>query len=74
MQSNFTKYFTIQVGLFRIKTKPDSLYFHIVRCSKCGKQSQRNSTFYELDLNIQGNTNLSQCIKEFLKVDKMFIL
>ena len=46
-------------------------YVYITRCSKCGKQSQRSSTFYELDLNIQGNTNLSQCIKEFLKEEDL---
>ncbi|XP_028393956.1 ubiquitin carboxyl-terminal hydrolase 48-like [Dendronephthya gigantea] len=46
-------------------------YVYITRCSKCGKQSQRNSTFYELDLNIQGNTNLSQCVKEFLKEEDL---
>ena len=44
------------------------------RCYRCGNKSKRLSRFYELDLNIQGHTALSQCIKEFLKVEKFVTL
>ena len=38
------------------------------RCTVCGKVSNRESNFYELDLSIQGHRQLKECIKEFLKV------
>jgi hypothetical protein len=44
-------------------------YANFFRCDSCGNKSKQLSQFYELDLNIQGHTSLSQCIKEFLKVN-----
>ncbi|CAH3038895.1 unnamed protein product, partial [Porites lobata] len=41
------------------------------RCHSCGNKSKRLSRFYELDLNIQGHSSLNQCIKEFLKEEKL---
>lgn len=38
------------------------------RCNKCGRESPLPSRFYELELNIQGHKNLTECVTEFLKV------
>jgi len=46
-------------------------YFYVTECHSCGNKSKRLSRFYELDLNIQGHTSLKQCIKEFLKEEKL---
>ncbi|PFX23853.1 Ubiquitin carboxyl-terminal hydrolase 48 [Stylophora pistillata] len=46
-------------------------YFYVTECLKCGNKSKRLSRFYELDLNIQGHSSLNQCIKEFLKEEKL---
>eukprot|EP00794_Sanderia_malayensis_P015135 gene15135-16691_t len=46
-------------------------YAYVTRCSKCGRSSERESCFYELDLNIQGHSQLTECIKEFLKEEKL---
>lgn len=46
-------------------------YFYITECYSCGNKSKRLSRFYELDLNIQGHSSLHQCIKEFLKEEKL---
>lgn len=37
-------------------------------CSQCGRKSKLISKFYELELNIQGHKQLSDCVTEFLKV------
>ena len=37
-------------------------------CNQCGRASPLPSRFYELELNIQGHKNLTECITEFLKV------
>lgn len=41
-------------------------------CNQCGRSSALPSRFYELELNIQGHKNLTECVTEFLKVN--FIL
>ncbi|KAJ7393218.1 Ubiquitin carboxyl-terminal hydrolase 48 [Desmophyllum pertusum] len=46
-------------------------YFYVTECHSCGNKSKRLSRFYELDLNIQGHSSLNQCIKEFLKEEKL---
>ncbi|XP_048581076.1 ubiquitin carboxyl-terminal hydrolase 48 isoform X2 [Nematostella vectensis] len=46
-------------------------YIYVTKCDKCGTESKRPSRFYELDLNIQGHSSLNQCIKEFLKEEKL---
>lgn len=45
-------------------------YEYCTICSKCGVESTCPSEFYELDLNIEGLTDLYQCIEGFLKVTK----
>ena len=37
-------------------------------CNQCGRESKLLSKFYELELNIQGHKQLTDCISEFLKV------
>lgn len=37
-------------------------------CNQCGRESKLLSKFYELELNIQGHKQLTDCITEFLKV------
>lgn len=44
------------------------IYYLPCRCDQCGRSSALPSRFYELELNIQGHKNLTECITEFLKV------
>ncbi|XP_065061322.1 ubiquitin carboxyl-terminal hydrolase 48-like [Rhopilema esculentum] len=46
-------------------------YAYETRCTHCGKVSKTGSNFYELDLNIQGHSMLKECIKEFLKEERL---
>ncbi|KAF6207591.1 hypothetical protein GE061_016038 [Apolygus lucorum] len=46
-------------------------YSYITRCSKCLKESDRPSLFYELELNVKGNKSLQESLREFLKEEKM---
>lgn len=43
------------------------------RCDKCTRSSSLPSRFYELELNIQGNKNLTECLTEFLKVNILLL-
>uniref|UniRef100_A0A8C2SFW2 Ubiquitin carboxyl-terminal hydrolase 48 n=1 Tax=Capra hircus TaxID=9925 RepID=A0A8C2SFW2_CAPHI len=40
-------------------------------CNQCGRESKLLSKFYELELNIQGHKQLTDCISEFLKEEKL---
>nr|XP_060615160.1 ubiquitin carboxyl-terminal hydrolase 48-like [Anolis sagrei ordinatus] len=42
-------------------------YAYVTVCNQCGRESKLISKFYELELNIQGHKQLSDCITEFLK-------
>ncbi|XP_070561679.1 ubiquitin carboxyl-terminal hydrolase 48-like isoform X2 [Ptychodera flava] len=46
-------------------------YAYVTKCNNCGGISQRQSKFYELDLNIQGHKQLSECLQEFLQEEKL---
>uniref|UniRef100_A0A8D2L9K5 Ubiquitin carboxyl-terminal hydrolase 48 n=1 Tax=Varanus komodoensis TaxID=61221 RepID=A0A8D2L9K5_VARKO len=46
-------------------------YAYVTVCSQCGRESKLMSKFYELELNIQGHKQLSDCITEFLKEEKL---
>ncbi|XP_066296136.1 ubiquitin carboxyl-terminal hydrolase 48-like [Branchiostoma lanceolatum] len=46
-------------------------YAYVTRCNRCFQASSRPSQFYELDLNIQGHADLSQCVEEFLQEEKL---
>ncbi|XP_063292765.1 ubiquitin carboxyl-terminal hydrolase 48 isoform X3 [Pelobates fuscus] len=46
-------------------------YAYVTVCSQCGRESKLLSKFYELELNIQGNKQLPDCISEFLKEEKL---
>lgn len=43
-------------------------------CNQCGRESKLLSKFYELELNIQGHKQLTDCISEFLKVFKFWCI
>uniref|UniRef100_A0A2K5PIN9 ubiquitinyl hydrolase 1 n=1 Tax=Cebus imitator TaxID=2715852 RepID=A0A2K5PIN9_CEBIM len=42
-------------------------YAYVTVCNQCGRESKLLSKFYELELNIQGHKQLTDCISEFLK-------
>lgn len=42
-------------------------YVYETKCGHCQSVSERDSKFYELELNIKGHVRLNQCLKEFLK-------
>lgn len=46
-------------------------YSYVTKCSKCLTESSRPSTFYELDLNIQGHRTLGDSLAEFLHEEKL---
>ncbi|KAG8569572.1 hypothetical protein GDO81_014465 [Engystomops pustulosus] len=46
-------------------------YAYVTVCNRCGRESKLVSKFYELELNIQGHKQLTDCITEFLKEEKL---
>ncbi|XP_077385618.1 ubiquitin carboxyl-terminal hydrolase 48 isoform X2 [Festucalex cinctus] len=46
-------------------------FSYVTVCNQCGRSSALPSRFYELELNIQGHKNLTECVKEFLKDEKL---
>ncbi|XP_053308478.1 ubiquitin carboxyl-terminal hydrolase 48 [Spea bombifrons] len=44
---------------------------YVTVCSLCGRESKCVSKFYELELNIQGHKQLTDCIAEFLKEERL---
>uniref|UniRef100_A0A674E565 Ubiquitin carboxyl-terminal hydrolase 48 n=1 Tax=Salmo trutta TaxID=8032 RepID=A0A674E565_SALTR len=44
---------------------------YVTVCNQCGRASPLPSRFYELELNIQGHKNLTECVTEFLKEEKL---
>ncbi|XP_018430579.1 PREDICTED: ubiquitin carboxyl-terminal hydrolase 48 [Nanorana parkeri] len=46
-------------------------YAYVTICSHCGRESKLVSKFYELELNIQGHKQLTDCVTEFLKEEKL---
>ncbi|XP_054251052.1 ubiquitin carboxyl-terminal hydrolase 48 isoform X4 [Indicator indicator] len=46
-------------------------YAYVTVCNQCGRESKLLSKFYELELNIQGHKQLTDCITEFLKEEKL---
>ncbi|XP_066462363.1 ubiquitin carboxyl-terminal hydrolase 48 isoform X3 [Eleutherodactylus coqui] len=46
-------------------------YAYVTICSRCGRESKLVSKFYELELNIQGHKQLTDCVTEFLKEEKL---
>ncbi|KAK2821036.1 hypothetical protein Q5P01_023995 [Channa striata] len=43
-------------------------FSYVTVCNQCGRSSALPSRYYELELNIQGHKNLTECVTEFLKV------
>ncbi|KAM6980044.1 ubiquitin carboxyl-terminal hydrolase 48 isoform 2-T3 [Aplochiton taeniatus] len=46
-------------------------FSYVTVCNQCGRASPLPSRFYELELNIQGHKNLTECVTEFLKEEKL---
>ncbi len=46
-------------------------YAYVTTCCHCGRESRRPSEFYELDLTLQGNKTLSDCLKDYTKEEKL---
>ncbi|CAL9705001.1 unnamed protein product [Knipowitschia caucasica] len=46
-------------------------FSYVTVCNQCSRSSALSSRFYELELNIQGHKNLTECIMEFLKEEKL---
>uniref|UniRef100_A0A8B9J652 Ubiquitin carboxyl-terminal hydrolase 48 n=1 Tax=Astyanax mexicanus TaxID=7994 RepID=A0A8B9J652_ASTMX len=46
-------------------------FSYVTVCNQCSRSSALPSRFYELELNIQGHKNLTECITEFLKEEKL---
>uniref|UniRef100_A0AAQ6ARV7 Ubiquitin carboxyl-terminal hydrolase 48 n=1 Tax=Amphiprion ocellaris TaxID=80972 RepID=A0AAQ6ARV7_AMPOC len=46
-------------------------FSYVTMCNQCGRSSALPSRFYELELNIQGHKNITECVTEFLKEEKL---
>ncbi|XP_075996333.1 ubiquitin carboxyl-terminal hydrolase 48 isoform X2 [Genypterus blacodes] len=46
-------------------------FSYVTVCNTCGRASALPSKFLELELNIQGHKNLTECVTEFLKEEKL---
>lgn len=46
-------------------------FSYVTVCNQCSRASPLPSRFYELELNIQGHKNLTECVTEFLKDEKL---
>ena len=46
-------------------------YTYVTTCLNCNQQSARSSQFYELDLALENNNSLQECLDDFTKVEKM---
>ncbi|XP_062513728.1 ubiquitin carboxyl-terminal hydrolase 48-like isoform X2 [Corticium candelabrum] len=46
-------------------------YSYVTTCAVCQTESSSPSEFLELDLNIQGKSNLQECIQDFLQEEKL---
>ncbi|KAJ8360631.1 hypothetical protein SKAU_G00171560 [Synaphobranchus kaupii] len=46
-------------------------FAYVTVCNQCGRASPLPSRFYELELNIQGHKQLTDCVTEFLKEEKL---
>lgn len=44
---------------------------YVTICDQCSRSSSLPSRFYELELNIQGHKNITECLTEFLKEEKL---
>ena len=46
-------------------------YEYVTKCCACNRQSKRPASFYELDLTLQGQKTLADCMNDFLHVEKL---
>ena len=54
-----------------VETQFRGEYSYVTTCLTCNNQSVRPSQFYELDLALEGNNSLQDCLDDFTKVEKM---
>ena len=45
-------------------------YEYVTKCCACNRQSKRPAKFYELDLTLQGQKTLADCMDDFLHIEK----
>jgi len=60
-----------QVVRGMIQTQFCGNYAYVTTCCACKRESKRPSSFYELDLTLQGNKTLNDCMDGFLKVERL---
>ena len=46
-------------------------YEYVTKCCACNWESKTQASFYELDLTLQGQKTLADCMNEFLHVEKL---
>ena len=46
-------------------------YEYVTKCCACNRMSKRPTSFYELDLTLQGQKTLADCMDDFLHVEKI---
>ena len=61
----------IQVVKSMIQTQFCGGYDYVTTCLTCKRESKRPSSFYELDLTLQGNKTLYDCMDGFLKEERL---
>mmetsp|Transcript_4816 Transcript_4816/g.6724 ORF Transcript_4816/g.6724 Transcript_4816/m.6724 type:complete len:348 (+) Transcript_4816:1-1044(+) len=54
-----------------IKTEFQGQYQYVTRCKVCNKTSNNPCQFYELELSIKGNSDLEECLQDYVKVEQL---
>ena len=62
---------TLLTKPWAIQTQFCGSYAYVTTCLKCKMESKRPASFYELDLTLQGNKTLFDCLDCFLKEEKL---
>ena len=44
---------------------------YITRCDHCGQESFTQGTFYQLELSLEGNSSVQDCLEDYTKVEQM---
>ena len=56
---------------FMVKEQFRGNYEYVTKCCACNWESKTPASFYELDLTLQGQKTLADCMNEFLHVEKL---
>ena len=62
----FPSYESVELLFILLFSDCDCVLF--CRCQRCGSESSREATFYELDVSIRGHSTLMSSLHDFLKV------